>query len=143
MNERHGSLVRAERHYPDDDWRDPLSGGQAYYHCHRPGVEHGHLHLFMPAEPGAELTHLLGIGLDPRGLPLSLFTVNRLAASDADPRFSAWLEQFLRFYAPVIETLLLERNCDLEIPSQVAIDWGADLDKVQQQWREERGGTRG
>jgi hypothetical protein len=105
-------------------------------------------------------------------LPLSLFTVNRwvandawlpaasslalvrhfsLAASDADPRFSAWLEQFLRFYAPVIETLLLERdkalaakddsleqaleNRDLEIPSQVAIDWGADLDAVQQQWR--------
>jgi hypothetical protein len=43
----------------------------------------------------------------------------------------------------VIETLLLERNWDLEIPSQVAIDWGADLDKVQQQWREERGGNRG
>jgi hypothetical protein len=181
VNERHGSLVRvctgdvvvlAERHYPEDDWRDPPSGGQAYYHCHRPGDEHGHLHLFMPAEPGAELTHLLGIGLDPRGLPLSLFTVNRwvandawlpagpcaelvlrfsLAASEADPRFSGWLEQFLRFYAPAIQTLLLERDRalaakdepleqaledrDLEIPSQVAIDWGADLDDVQQHWR--------
>ncbi|MFO7629897.1 MAG: hypothetical protein R6W06_10370 [Prochlorococcaceae cyanobacterium] len=181
LNQRHGSLVRActgdgvvlaENHYPEDDWRDPLSGGQAYYHCHRPGAEHGHLHLFMPAEPGAELTHLLGIGLDPRGLPLSLFTVNRwvasdawlpaapslalvrrfsLVASDADPRFSSWLEQFLRFYAPVIETLLLERdralaakddsleqaleNRHLEIPSQVVIDWGADLDDVQNQWR--------
>ena len=43
----------------------------------------------------------------------------------------------------MIETLLLERNCDLEIPSQVAINWGADLDEVQQQWWEERGGTRG
>jgi hypothetical protein len=105
-------------------------------------------------------------------LPLSLFTVNRwvandawlpagpcaelvrrfsLAGSDADPRFSAWLEQFLRFYAPAIEALLLERDRalaarnepleqaledrDLEIASQVAIDWGADLDDVQQQWR--------
>ena len=180
VNVGHGSLVRActgdgvvvaERHYPEYDWRDPLSGGQAYYHCHRPGEEHGHLHLFMPAEPGAELTHLLGIGLDPRGLPLSLFTMNRwvandawlpaapslalvrrfsLAASDADPRFSAWLEQFLRFYTPVIETLLLERvraledregsleqaleDRDLEIPSQLTIDWGADLDSVQQEW---------
>ncbi|TVS05755.1 MAG: hypothetical protein EA413_06385 [Cyanobium sp. PLM2.Bin73] len=181
VNEQHGSLVRActgdgvvlaERHYPEDDWRDPRGGGQAYYHCHRPGAEHGHLHLFMRAEPGAELTHLLAIGLDPRGLPLSLFTVNRwvakdawlpagpcaelvqrfsLAGSDAHPRFSGWLEQFLRFYARTIEALLLQRdralaardgsleqaleNRDLEIPSQVAIDWGADLDAVQQQWR--------
>jgi hypothetical protein len=181
VNERHGSLVRActgdgvvlaERHYPEDDWRDPLSGGQAYYHCHRPGDEHGHLHLFMPAQPGAELSHLLGIGLNARGLPLSLFTVNRwvandawlpaettfglvqrfsLVASEADPHTSGWLEQFLRFYAPAIQTLLLERDQaladrdgsleqrvedrDLEIPSQVAIDWGADLDAVQQQWR--------
>jgi hypothetical protein len=143
VNERHGSLVRvctgdvvvlAERHYPEDDWRDPPSGGQAYYHCHRPGDEHGHLHLFMPAEPGAELV-----------LRFSL------AASEADPRFSGWLEQFLRFYAPAIQTLLLERDRalaakdepleqaledrDLEIPSQVAIDWGADLDDVQQHWR--------
>ncbi|MEA5390036.1 hypothetical protein VB738_02055 [Cyanobium gracile UHCC 0139] len=181
VNQRHGSLVRActgdsvvlaERHYPEDDWRDLLSGGQAYYHCHRPGDEHGHLHLFMPAEPGAELTHLLGIGLDPRGLPLSLFTLNRwvandawlaaeptfalvqrfsLAASDADRHASAWLDQFLRFYRPMIWHLLLDRdrvladsgcsleqaleNRDLEIPSQLPIDWGADLDDVQQQWR--------
>jgi len=181
VNERHGSLVRActgdgvvlaERHYPEDDWRDSLSGGQAYYHCHRPGQEHGHLHLFMPAAPGAALSHLLGIGLDPRGLPLSLFTLNRwvandawlpagacsklvqsfsLAASEADPHVSGWLEQFLRFYAPLIQALLLDRDraladlgCPLEqaledrgleIPSQVAIDWGADLDAVQQQWR--------
>jgi hypothetical protein len=181
VNERHGSLVRActgdgvvlaDRHYPEDDWRDQLSGGQVYYHCHRPGEEHGHLHLFMPAEPGAELTHLLAIGLDPRGLPLSLFTVNRwvandawlpapasyplvkrfsLAASEADPHTSSWLEQFLRFYALSIQSLLLERDRalenregsleqaledrDLEIPSQLAIDWGADLDSVQLQWR--------
>jgi hypothetical protein len=181
VNALHGSLVRActgdgvvlaERHYPEDDWRDPHSGGQAYYHCHRSGDEHGHLHLFMAAEPGAELTHLLGIGLDPRGLPLSLFTVNRwvandawlpaepsfalvrrfsLAASEADPPISAWMDNVLRFYAPAIHTLLLERDRaladlgspleqaledrDLEIPSQVAIDWGADLDAVQHQWR--------
>lgn len=181
VNEQHGSLVRActgdtvvlaERHYPEDDWRDPLSGGQVYYHCHRSGPEHGHLHVFMPVEPDAELTHLLGIGLDPRGLPLSLFTVNRwvaddawlpagpgtalvqrfsLSASDADPRLSSWLEQFLLFYAPAIQTLLLQRdralanlgcpleqaleNRDLEIPSQLAIDWGADLDHIQQQWQ--------
>jgi len=181
VNEQHGSLVRActgdgvvlaDRHYPEDDWRDRLSGGQAYYHCHRPGEEHGHLHLFMPAEPGAELTHLVAIGLDPRGLPLSLFTVNRwvandawlpaqasyslvqrfsLAASEAGSHTSGWLEQFLRFYAPSIQSLLLERDRaledregsleqalddrDLEIPSQMAIDWGADLDSVQLQWR--------
>lgn len=81
----------------------------------------------MPVEPGAELTHLLGIGLDPHGLPVSLFTVNHwvandawlpagpcaqlprrfsLVASDADPRFSGWRHHFLRFYGPLIDGLL-------------------------------------
>lgn len=181
VNEQHGSLVRActgdgvihaQQHYPEDDWRDPHSGCQAYYHCHRPEREHGHLHLFRRRCPEDRLTHLLGIGLDPRGLPLSLFSVNRwvaddawlpaaatlsllegfsLSASDADPRLSRWLEHFLRFYEPLIGPLLLQRDRalealdgsldealedrTLEIPSQVGIDWGADLDAVQQQWR--------
>ncbi|MEX1315721.1 MAG: hypothetical protein AB1Z22_01185 [Synechococcaceae cyanobacterium] len=146
VNAQHGSLVRActgdgvvlaERHYPGDDWRDPLSGGQACYHCHRPGEEHGHLHLFMPGQPGAELTHLLGIGLDPRGLPLSLFTVNRWVANDTwQPAMTTFaLVQRLSLAARdgSLEQALEDR--DLEIPSQVAIDWGADLDAVQQQWR--------
>lgn len=184
LGERHGSLVRActgdgavhaHRHYPEDDWRDPVSGAQAYYHCHRPGAEHGHLHLFMAATPGAKPTHLLGIGLDPRGLPLSLFSLNRwvaddawlpaastlalvrrfsLASSAADPSLSGWLSQFLRFYLPVIGTLLCARdraleaqggplelmleNRDLEIPSQRVIDWAADLDSAQRLWQAHR-----
>jgi hypothetical protein len=181
LSERYGSLVRsctgeglvvAGRHYPEDDWRDRLSGGQAYYHCHRQGDEHGHLHLFMQAQGSDELTHLLAIGLDPKGLPISLFTVNRWVAndawlpaqdtyalvrsfslvnSDADPDIIAWLEHFLHFYSLSIQSMLLDRDRalqeregsleqvledrDLEIPSQLFIDWGADLDFVQQQWR--------
>ncbi|MCP9792654.1 TIGR04283 family arsenosugar biosynthesis glycosyltransferase [Vulcanococcus limneticus Candia 3F8] len=105
LTERHGSVVVAltgggtvvaERHYPEGDGRDPTSGAQFYYHCHRDGGEHGHLHLFVPAAPGAELTHLIGISLDARGLPIGLFTLNRWVAADA------WL--------PAAETLpLLER----------------------------------
>jgi hypothetical protein len=110
VNVRHGSLVRA------------CSGSQACYHCHR---------------PGAELTHLLGIGLDPRGLPRSLFTVNRWVANDAWLPACPCAELVQRFSLAArdgsLEQALEDR--DLEIPSQVAIECGADLDAVQQQWR--------
>lgn len=76
-------VIQAERHYPAGDCRDPESGAQFYYHCHREGGEHGHLHLFLPVTPGAELTHLIGISLDARGLPIGLFTLNRWVAEDA------------------------------------------------------------
>ena len=141
-----GGSVVAERHYPENDWRDPLSGCQAYYHCHRLGNEHGHLHLFMPAEDNAELSHLLGIALDPRGLPLNLFTVNRwvtndawlpaaqsvslvrqfsLAASEASTHLNGWLVHFLSFYAALIQELLHERDEVLstrDVPLAQALD---------------------
>lgn len=170
---RHGSLVRAftagctpiqHRHYPPGDLVDPGSGSQCYYHCHRNTGEHGHLHLFRRPRPGRPLTHLIGISLDARGLPLSLFSVNRWVSEDrwlpadatlrllegislsgagCDPHLGSWLVHFLRFYRPITEALLQQRDRrlaehasslaaalearDLEIPSQCPIDWVADL----------------
>lgn len=95
-------------HYPEDDARDP-GGYQWFYHSHdpedRPGaVEHGHIHLFarrplwgprlrsrselafaqqcgQPTEK-PPTRHLLTIGFDAKGLPVSLFTVNSWVTGD-------------------------------------------------------------
>jgi hypothetical protein len=140
ITERHGSLIHlftggaaieAQRHYPSGDLIDAVSGTQCYYHCHRGDVEHGHLHLFRRASPGEPLTHLIGISLDPRGLPVGLFTVNRwvtrdvwrpaaetlglidgvsLSGSGCDPDLSRWLRHFLAFYRPLLNILLRQRD---------------------------------
>ena len=177
LTECHGSLVRAftgasplleQQHYPLEDLRDPASGTQCYYHCHRGDGEHGHLHLFRRSRRDRPLTHLIGISLDARGLPLALFSVNRwvtndrwlpaattlrlldgvsLDAAGADPHLGGWLTNFLGFYRPTLEIVLMERdhrlakaglpgsvaleNRDLEIPSLCTIDWAADLEAAE------------
>lgn len=102
---QHGSLIqswvgRAEpvalEHYPPGDVVvDRRRGAQFFYHCHRAdGSEHGHLHLFWHATRSGRRRHwcgqagwsraepspLLSIGLDARGLPVSIFTVNHWVA---------------------------------------------------------------
>lgn len=96
-------------HYPEDDAIDKVSGFQWFYHSHspedRPGtVEHGHIHLFARRalwsrrlQSDAEKSfvalcgnptfkpntrHLLAIGLDAKGIPISLFMVNSWVTGD-------------------------------------------------------------
>jgi hypothetical protein len=95
---------------PADDAVDRAGLFQWFYHCHapedRPGAaEHGHFHLFArralweplacaPAEleferfagaspAGAETRHLLGVSLDAKGVPASLFVVDSSVTGDA------------------------------------------------------------
>ena len=104
-----GQPPRQWVHYPQDDAIDPISGYQWFYHSHspedRPGsVEHGHVHLFarqpvwrrrlgsrserafaaLCGHPSATPTtrHLLTMGFDKKGLPISLFTVNSWVTGD-------------------------------------------------------------
>lgn len=141
---RHGSLVQAfvrgapvaaHEHYPPGDVIDVRHGFQCFYHSHRGGsVEHGHLHLFRRAVPDARDStpgHLIAIGLDARGLPVSMFTVNQWVTGGAwrdaratiaaleTARFDAarghalagrWLNVFLRLYLPVAQRALLRRD---------------------------------
>jgi hypothetical protein len=141
---RHGSLVQAfvrgapvlaHEHYPPGDVIDMRHGFQCFYHSHRGGsVEHGHLHLFQRAAAGARdgaPGHLIAIGLDARGLPVSIFTVNHWVTGGAwrdarqtvaaleTARFDAarghtlagrWLNAFLRLYLPVAQRVLLRRD---------------------------------
>jgi len=97
------------QHYPEDDAIDPDSGYQWFYHSHSPDdrsdtTEHGHFHLFarrslwsrrlqskaerafaaLTGHPDSQVTtrHLLAIGLDPKGLPISVFTLNSWVTGD-------------------------------------------------------------
>ncbi|MDE2600480.1 MAG: hypothetical protein KGL40_12740 [Rhodocyclaceae bacterium] len=104
-----GAPPRQWAHYPEDDAIDLASNYQWFYHSHspedRPGaVEHGHVHLFARRplwgrrlnsrserafaklcgnSPSHSSTrHLLAIGFDAKGLPISLFTVNSWVTGD-------------------------------------------------------------
>lgn len=104
-----GRLPRQWQHYPEGDALDSAGGYQWFYHAHAPAdrpdsVEHGHLHVFarrklwsrrlqsaaeralagLDDDPGrrVETRHLLGIGLNAKGVPTSLFTVNSWVTGD-------------------------------------------------------------
>lgn len=85
-------------HYPPDDAIDAVSGARWFYHAHAPEKrgpgEHGHFHLFFdrdtfgsdveplarPADDNdgrADVVHVIGVAVDPAGLPVRFFTVNR------------------------------------------------------------------
>lgn len=111
-----------------------------YYHSHdrSPAAEHGHFHVFrsLPAEDATTrndlpYAHLVGIGVDARGLPRRLFTTNRwvtdeswrdgtdnLAALDRivsggagdSPPLLRWLRAQLAVFQPQIERLHAHRD---------------------------------
>ena len=112
-------------------------------------------------------THLFAISLDARGLPVGLFTVNRwvtdghwfdaattlsfvdrFAVDEVEGHVAScrWLTDFVRFYRPLIEAILIKRDARLarqpdvvaalddhrlEVLSHVPIDWAADLDAIE------------
>ncbi|MDE1895300.1 MAG: hypothetical protein KGJ96_12805 [Xanthomonadaceae bacterium] len=100
---------RQWQHYPDDDAIDREHGYQWFYHSHSPedrpdATEHGHFHLFarrplwsrrlqsraerdfaaLTGHPDERVAtrHLLAIGMDAKGIPVSLFTVNSWVTGD-------------------------------------------------------------
>lgn len=104
-----GQAPQQWAHYPQDDAIDRKSGYQWFYHSHsaedRPGsAEHGHIHLFArrslwsrrlqsrserefqvmcgALSPQTQTRHLLAMGLNAKGVPISLFTVNSWVTGD-------------------------------------------------------------
>ena len=103
------SLHQWER-FPEDDAIDSAGLYQWFYHCHEPEDrsgnpdEHGHLHLFARRPCWEQLArsadeqafhelcgqhgqdpqtrHLVAIGLDPKGVPISVFMVNSRVTGD-------------------------------------------------------------
>jgi hypothetical protein len=97
------------QHYPENDAIDLDSGYQWFYHSHSPedrpdATEHGHFHLFarrplwsrrlqsraerdfaaLTGHPDDHVAtrHLLAVGMDAKGIPVSLFTVNSWVTGD-------------------------------------------------------------
>ncbi|GGH51782.1 hypothetical protein GCM10010975_05670 [Comamonas phosphati] len=151
-----GQAPRQWIHYPEDDAIDRASGFQWFYHSHspedRPGaVEHGHIHLFarrglwsrrlqssaekafaaLCGSPALnpDTRHLLAIGLDAKGIPISLFTVNSWVTGDlmlsarltlnllesirldtGQPEVDAVIESVVRLCMPDIIELLQARD---------------------------------
>ncbi len=145
------------KHYPPGDVRDPNTHSQFYYHAHpeklRPG-EHGHFHTFIrgkgipddlrqSSRPGnldlatAEkpMAHLVAIAMNERGMPITLFTVNRWVTKDtwfdadetialldrfvvdtAHPSWpvNQWVSCMLVLFRPQIEALIRERDDRLD-----------------------------
>lgn len=72
------------QHYPANDVVDNTGHWQFYFHAHDPVdvgdarhvQEQGHIHLFR-RDPAGQLSHLAGLSLDARGLPLSWFATNQ------------------------------------------------------------------
>lgn len=126
-------------HYPQPDAVSPTSGWRFFYHTHsapqRLGDEHGHFHIFVPLLRRARRTpglfsHLIGITVDARGMPLRLFTTNRWVTDEtwqdasslekhlrrpglhgAEPADVArWLDNLLVLFAVDIAALLHARD---------------------------------
>ncbi len=78
---------REWQHYPRSDARDHSHGTEFYYHAHaaneRIRDEHGHFHVFSRPEPEGSFVHLVGISIDPHGLPIRLFLTNQWVTGES------------------------------------------------------------
>ncbi len=143
-------------HYPKGDVYDSETHSQFYYHAHpadeRPG-EHGHFHTFIrpkgmpkdmkpamladyepPEDPDDALSHIIGISMDPQGVPLRLFTTNRWVTGEiwyqaadvirlidlfeidlAHPSWpvNRWVTAIVALYRPQIAEMLHARDAKL------------------------------
>ncbi len=139
-------VFREWTHYPQPDAIDKRSGWRFYYHAHprvqRIAREHGHFHIFTPGPKASEraperrFSHLIGLSVDPKGLPLRLFTTNRWvtdeiwqpaatmaawlekpALRNAEPRdVGVWLENLVVLYRDEIAVLLRDRDLRVNEP---------------------------
>ena len=162
-----GELLRNQgtfyewNHYPKGDIYDHATNSQYFYHAHVKGQrkgEHGHFHTFLRAkgmaagvvpvlyegeaewpEGDSALSHLIGISMDPKGVPIGLFSVNRWVTGEAwytaddvvqmlgrfnidhaSPSWPAnrWITAMLRLFQPQIIDLVRKRDV-------VVADWQA------------------
>ena len=132
---------QAWQHYPHHDAIDSSGAWQFYYHAHdssrvggeRHPQEHGHIHLFRRDEQG-QLSHLAGLSLDARVIPLTWFACNQWVTGECWKGAAAmgrglpslrlklrgplsgaalWLADLVRAYARPLRAMLRVRDAAL------------------------------
>lgn len=163
VDRRHGSQFYYHAHRDGD-----LEHGHLHLFWHATaGGRRRRLPAKGPAWSRAAPSHLFAISFDPRGLPVALFTVNRwvtdgywfdaattlqwverfaLETTGEHSHSRAWITAFVKFYRPLIRSLLLDRDRRLarrpdpqealsdhrlEVLSRRRLDWLADLDAIE------------
>ena len=129
-------------HYPKKDARN-RSGALFYYHAHaasqRMKDEHGHFHVFAPNVSAScpedhRYTHIAGLSVDSRGMPLRVFTTNQWVTAecwesadqvcalarktelkDAKPhKVGVWLDAIFAFFRPQIDLVIHLRDARIK-----------------------------
>ncbi|NGX47081.1 MAG: hypothetical protein K1000chlam3_00450 [Chlamydiae bacterium] len=115
-------------HFPEENVIDENNASEYFYHAHRKS-EHGHFHVFV--RDGKKQSHLIGISIDEKGQPKSLFTVNQWVTGDlwktakelsshlhgfqidlpeSSWLANQWLSGMICLFSPQIADLLEERD---------------------------------
>lgn len=125
-------------HFPANDAVDDRLRYRYYYHAHPrcPHGEHGHFHLFRHSGPRLTPTHLLGIAVNPLGLPLRVFTTNRWVTDEhllpaptvlghlhrfrmERPRrlqpVHDWLRALVTLFSPTIDGVVRARDARIQL----------------------------
>lgn len=127
------------QHYPRNDLIDAKSGYEFYYHAHSADQigfeEHGHFHVFKrDLVDQSKFTHLIGISLSQKGMPVRIFTTNQWVTGEQfqwadsvmrDVRdfhiqakgrmapIARWLSAFIELFEEDIEQIVLARDLKL------------------------------
>ncbi|MEW6558979.1 MAG: hypothetical protein AB1412_02105 [Pseudomonadota bacterium] len=142
-------------HYPKRDAKS-RSGALFYYHAHaasqRMKGEHGHFHVFAPNDrvtcPHEQrYTHIAGLSVDARGMPLRVFTTNQWVTAecwedadrvcamarqtelkDARPhKVGLWLDAVFAFFRPQIDLVIHLRDARIKaLESGGRTHWSED-----------------
>jgi hypothetical protein len=150
---RHQGTFYEWDHYPKGDVYDRQTHSQYFYHAHSVGgrdPEHGHFHTFVRAKGMPKgmkpvnrpdrsawplgndaLSHIVGISMDSKGIPIRLFTTNRWVTGEtwykandvikliqnysidhAQPSWptNRWVSGMVRLFWPQIIMLLKARD---------------------------------
>jgi len=118
------------QHYPAHDAVDVTHNSEFYYHAHTGAQhsddEHGHFHVFTRPGGRHRFHHLIGVSMNPKGLPTRLFLTNQWVTGEnwaapqhlesALQRFHCqlqgrlspvgrWLSAMVHLYRPEIQAL--------------------------------------
>ena len=91
------------QHYPARDAVDATHHSEFYYHAHNGAQhshdEHGHFHVFTRPGGRQRFHHLIGVSMNPKGLPTRLFLTNQWVTENTGQRRSNWSRCSMSFTA--------------------------------------------